>query len=563
MKKSFITLLIILGYLLGGNDNLIALKAFAEIHQHQEHGHDHEDYDHDHEGHDHDHKGHDHDHEGHDHHHEDHDHDHEGHDHDHEGHDHSHKGHNHDGHDHDDSIKLTEEQIKSSNIVISEAGKGKLSKQISLNGEINVNTDNQIHHIAKAKGICQKINYTLGDEIRKGDVLAVVDSAVLGQAKSEFFETFNQTVISEKNLERAYTVKQNVAKLLNSLSKMPENTESLQNNKGDMGEYRAKLISAYTEYLTSKKSFERKSKLYKDKIVSENDYLSVKSEYEKARAEYFSIQDTTNYEISKNLFEVEQTHKSDEFKMRTAEQNLRILGLSHEDISKLKISGEIFQKECTDVHCYENEKIKKHYHTDEKSFSNIDIKSELSGTLIARNIELGEETEDGKVIFTVADLKTVWAVLQVTSKEVSIIKNGMEVTIISDEGKKTIGKVVMVSPVINEETRTASVRVLVDNSDGRWCPGSFVTGKVSISAEDLPIVLPKEAVQNVKGSNVVFVKSDKGFKPVDVVVGREDSENIEIVSGLKAGTKYVSSGAFTLKAIVVTSGLDPHAGHGH
>ena len=549
MKKTIISLLFI--YLVFSYTSILSAHTegnhINENHSehHHEHHHDGDDDDDEHDEH-HDHK---------------HDHEHN-HNHDHE-HNHSHgHGHSHGDHDHhDEGIKLTPDQIKASNIVISEATKGSLSKNITLNGEIKINTNNQTHHVARASGICQKIFFNIGDKVKEGQILAILDSAVMGQAKSEYYERFNQTAISEMNLERAKTMNQNVNKLLKSLAKMPENTDNLLNdNNSDMGEYCAKLIAAYSEFIISKKSFDRKSKLFKDKIISENDYLNAKSAYDKARAEYFSVRDTTAYEVKQNLFEIEQSHKTDEFRMYSAEQNLRILGLDTNDIAKLNLSGAVYQKECVDNSCIYNEKNTKHSHTNGEMFSYVEIKAKRSGTVIARNIELGEEAESNKTIFTIADLDTVYADLQASNKDLSSLKEGQQVTIISDEEDKTIGKILTVSPIISEDTRTAMVRVLIDNHDNRFRPGSFVTGKINISADNLPIVLPKEAVQNI---NVVFVESAEGFKPVDVVVGREDSGNIEIISGLKAGTRYVSKGAFTLKSIVVTSGIDPHAGHGH
>ena len=554
MKKTIISLLFI--YLVFSYTSMLSahtegnhIKENHSEHHHEHHHHG--DYDDEHDEHDehHDHK--------HEHAHE-HNHDHE-HEHEHE---HSHDEHGHDHHD--EGIKLTQDQIKASNIVVSEATKGSLSKNITLNGEIKINTNNQTHHVARASGICQKIFFNIGDKVKEGQILAVLDSAVMGQAKSEYYERFNQTAISEMNLERARTMNQNVNKLLKSLAKMPENTDNLLNdNNSDMGEYRAKLIAAYSEFIISKKSFDRKSKLFKDKIISENDFLNAKSAYDKARAEYFSVRDTTAYEVKQNLFEIEQSHKTDEFRMYSAEQNLRILGLDTKDIAKLNLSGAVYQKECVDNSCIYNENNSKHSHTNGEMFSYVEIKAKRSGTVITRNIELGEEAESNKTIFTIADLDSVYADLQASNKDLSSLKEGQQVTIISEEEDKTIGKILTVSPIISEDTRTAMVRVLIDNHDNRFRPGSFVTGKINISADNLPIVLPKEAVQNIKGSNVVFVESTEGFKPVDVVVGREDSGNIEIISGLKTGTKYVSKGAFTLKSIVVTSGIDPHAGHGH
>lgn len=470
---------------------------------------------------------------------------------------------NHDEEENLNLIQLTKDQQKAANIKISKASSGILAKTINLSGEIRVNTDNQSHHIARANGICRKINFDLGDKVEKDEVLAVIDSAVLGQSKSEYYEAFNQTAISEMNLERAKNIYNNVSKLLLALSKTPENTESLQKSDLEMGEYRAKLIAAYSEYINNKKNFDRKNKLFKDKIISENDYMNSKSTFDKAKAEYFSVQDTTAYEIKQRLFAAEQTHKTDEFRMYTAEQRLRILGLNTKDIDQLKINGAVYQMECTSNSCIYTTSDNKHYHENKEKFSHIEIKAERSGTLIRRNLELGEEAENNRIIFTIADLDNVWAVLQVSSKDISSVKLGQKAVVISDEGDKTIGEVTMLSPIINEETRTAAIRVLIDNHDNRFRPGSFVTANINISAENLPIVLPKEAVQNIKGTNVVFVETDHGFEPIDVITGREDSENIEILEGLEAGTKYVSAGAFTLKSIVVTSGIDPHAGHGH
>lgn len=367
-----------------------------------------------------------------------HNHDHS-HNHNHE-HEHNHiHSHGHDEHDHhDEGIKLTQDQIKASNIVVSEATKGSLSKNITLNGEIKINTNNQTHHVARASGICQKLFFNNGDKVKEGQILAVLDSAVMGQAKSEYYERFNQTAISEMNLERARTMNQNVNKLLKSLAKMPENTDNLLNdNNSDMGEYRAKLIAAYSEFIIGKKSFDRKSKLFKDKIISENDYLNAKSAYDKARAEYFSVRDTTAYEVKQNLFEIEQSHKTDEFRMYSAEQNLRILGLDTNDIAKLNLSGAVYQKECIDNSCIYNEKNNKHFHTNGEMFSYVEIKAKRSGTVIARNIELGEEAESNKTIFTIADLDTVYADLQASSKDLSSLKEGQQVTIISDEEDKT------------------------------------------------------------------------------------------------------------------------------
>ena len=121
----------------------------------------------------------------------------------------------------------------------------------------------------------------------------------------------------------------------------------------------------------------------------------------------------------------------------------------------------------------------------------------------------------------------------------------------------------MVTPFVEESTRSATARVVLDNSDGRWMPGTFVTGFGSTAEENLPVVVARDAVQSIEGNHVVFVEHEGGFEMTPVTLGRMDRENVEITAGLEPGMPYVSEGSFQLKATVITSALGSHAGHGH
>ena len=114
-----------------------------------------------------------------------------------------------------------------------------------------------------------------------------------------------------------------------------------------------------------------------------------------------------------------------------------------------------------------------------------------------------------------------------------------------------------------ESTRSATARVVLDNRDGAWKPGTFVTGFIATGQEALPVVVPRVAVQNIEGRDVIFVEHEGAFEMTPVTTGRADRTQVGIVSGLAVGTPYVAEGAFHLKATVVTSALGSHAGHGH
>ncbi len=125
------------------------------------------------------------------------------------------------------------------------------------------------------------------------------------------------------------------------------------------------------------------------------------------------------------------------------------------------------------------------------------------------------------------------------------------------------GTIAYVAPVVDEKTRTAQARVVLSNADGRLRPGLFVNAEISVGQEVASVVIPKSAVQRMGEKSVVFLDTTEGFKPAPVSLGRSNELLIEIVSGLAAGQRYVTHGAFELKAKIVTSGLGAHAGHGH
>ena len=167
-------------------------------------------------------------------------------------------------------------------------------------------------------------------------------------------------------------------------------------------------------------------------------------------------------------------------------------------------------------------------------------------------------------IFTIADDGSVWVNLTVYTRNLAAVHSGQDVILrVDHSGAQARGKVKMVTPFVEESTRSATGRVVLDNSDGRWLPGTFVTGFIAMSEDDVEVVVPREAVQNIEGLDVVFVADEGGFVATPVTTGRGDRANVEIVSGLEPGTLYVAVGAFELKANLMTSNLDSHAGHGH
>lgn len=172
----------------------------------------------------------------------------------------------------------------------------------------------------------------------------------------------------------------------------------------------------------------------------------------------------------------------------------------------------------------------------------------LSGVVTARDANPGESAGD-EALFTIADLSTVWAELSVFPRDVGRIRLGQDVRIRnSDSGASAIGKVVYVAPFRTSANQAMSARVLVQNADGAWPPGLYVTGDVTLSSSPASLTVASAALQTLEERPVVFVQCERGFEARPVQLGRTDRESSEVIAGVIPGETYVTSNSFILKA---------------
>lgn len=190
------------------------------------------------------------------------------------------------------------------------------------------------------------------------------------------------------------------------------------------------------------------------------------------------------------------------------------------------------------------------------------LKTLIDGVVIAKHITLGESASPDRAPFVVADLSTVWIELSVYQRDLVHIRIGQSVHVTAGgEQSEDVGLISYVTPVVDEHTRTAKARIVLDNANGQWRPGMFVVGEVELSRREVTLAVPTTAVFTVHDRKVVFVAHDDGFEARAVQLGERDPDRIEILSGLTVGDIYVNSGGFTLKAELEKSAFGD--GHGH
>lgn len=194
-----------------------------------------------------------------------------------------------------------------------------------------------------------------------------------------------------------------------------------------------------------------------------------------------------------------------------------------------------------------------------------DIVSPYAGRVVAREAGLGEVIGTEDAPFTVADLSRLWLELDIYERDLRSIVEGQDVAVTTPAWPDRVfaGRIVYIGDLIDTERRTVPARVELDNTDRALKPGMFATARISSPGAPPVVAVPRDAVQDVEGAQVVWVPGDEAdeFEAHPVVLGRDLLDGmVEIVSGLAPGDRLVILGAFTLKAELSRGEF---GGHGH
>ena len=184
-----------------------------------------------------------------------------------------------------------------------------------------------------------------------------------------------------------------------------------------------------------------------------------------------------------------------------------------------------------------------------ESLQPYEVKSEIDGTVIKRDIALGEFVDTSKTIFIVADLSNVWVDFSVYRHESENLRVGQKVLIQPNERADKIESTISyISPFGLENTQTTLARAVVPNDNGQFRPGLFINGDVIIGEAQVPVAVKAGAVQTIEDKPIVFIQTGKGFEMREVTTGERDDERVEIRSGVAAGEKYAAENSFLLKS---------------
>lgn len=182
------------------------------------------------------------------------------------------------------------------------------------------------------------------------------------------------------------------------------------------------------------------------------------------------------------------------------------------------------------------------------------VRSTVNGIVADKQVVSGSYVPEGESIMRVVDLSSVWFKGQVPIFEALRIKPGQTAKVFDRiQNVSAEGKVIYISPVVDEDTQTTDIRIELDNSAGDWSVGSFAEAEVQISSHQVETAVRSSAIQTLNGETVVFRRTDDELFAQEVKTGWSDGEWTEIISGLQKGDSYVAANSFIAKAELLKS----------
>ncbi|MNZ18764.1 efflux RND transporter periplasmic adaptor subunit [Pseudomonas wadenswilerensis] len=335
------------------------------------------------------------------------------------------------GHEEEGALTLSQEQIDLAGIELAAVGPRQLQRSLSLPGEIRFDEDRTAHLVPRAGGVVESVAVVLGQQVKAGDLLAVIASPQISEQRSEL-------AASQRRLELA------------------------------------------------RSSYQREKDLWQEGISAEQDYQQARQVLQEA-----------------------------EIAQANARQKISALSGS------VVLAGG----------------------------NRYELRAPFAGQIVEKHLVPGEVVNETSAAFTLSDLSRVWATFGVAPRDLPKVRAGMPVTIVASElGEQVSGTVTHVGSLLGEQTRTAAVRVTLDNPRGAWRPGLFVAVQVPTEQYSAALSVPDQALQTLEEQPTVFVRTTEGFIAQAVEPGASANGFVEIRKGLQAGQQVAAQGSFILKS---------------
>ncbi len=407
-------------------------------------------------------------------------------------------------------------------------------ERLQVTGRVVTNSDRAVSIASRTAGRVVRVLAQLGETVDSGAVLAKLDSVEAADALSELAQAESALSLARSRADQEKQIYESKLRVLEMVRRQESAAAAEQALSAvELGRPKQEYIGALARLELARANYERQKLLVERKIGARKDLIEAEKTLITARSELDAVAETIRLNARQDLLATETALGQARAQVNKVREKLRLLGFG-----KVALTESFKDMPHSSVH--------------------IPLVAPFRGTVIERLISEGQILEAGSVAFRLADLSTLWVLLDVAETTVARLRVGQEVAIEVDGegGIKKTGRITYIGDVVDEQTRTVKVRVELANAKRQLKPGMFVTAQIGTGQSGLPaLTVPKSAIFLLDEGPVVFVEDSEGIRPRPVEVGTQIETWIVIRHGLKEGERIVTEGGFALKAQMLKSKL--------
>ncbi len=470
-----------------------------------------------------------------------------------------------------------DEATKIAGLHLAMATKGVRRQTVTATGRVMVMPDSLVSISPRIEGKVVAAYGTVGDTVRKGQVMAIISSVDLAEARADYRRAQASLNAAKQGLQR----EMEMAKLgANSVRPVEEARSEHLGAQGDLADAKSllsqaksELAQAESELVQCKVKLQRAKELYAEKIVS-------KQELETAEAEL--KRDSLAVDAARSR--VSQADGRVSTMQAKAEVTKQYLSREEKLLSGKIVDTRAVQSARSAVSAAQVElqssidKIKLLGAQPAGTGDTLQVTSPIAGRIAARHTNVGQMASPSDAMFTVANLSQVMVEADIYEKDIAQVRKGQnaEIRVDAYPAKVFTGNVNSISDILNHETRTAKIRCVVPNNQALLRGEMFANVLLTTGTGSSCVLVPKNAVLDDAGKKIVFtpcMECDEDIKAntnacgaydkLEVTTGAGQGLLVEIASGLQPGTPVVTTGAYQLKTALGSGQLKAGCTDGH
>lgn len=374
-------------------------------------------------------------------------------------------------------------------VEVTSVEKKNISREMDYSGRVKA--EKEVNIMGKTTGEVEVVNFNVGDMVKKGDVLYVMDKKALENNIESIKSQIESTEALVASAQSGY-----------NMSKGSQKKQSLNQSE-------AALEQAEIQYNEAKKNYEDIQALFEKNAVSKQQLDQIKASYEQAKVAYETVEKSHELLLNEILDENISLAKNQLDQASASKKNLLV---------QLKNAND--------------------------TFDDLEVKSPIDGIVSAENVEVGELLGAGTPAFTIVNINKVYLDIGVSEKVINKIILGQKIDVFVDavENKPFEGVVIQKSPAADAKTLTYPVRIEIENSNGTIKPGMYAEAAVLLGNKENALIVPRNALRISGDQWSAYIVSDEMVKTVEVEIGIDNGKEVEIIGGLEEGQLVITNG---------------------